>query len=162
MESKDDSTLTVTVEEVKRAILTLGHELEEAQAVGICGSLARGEDFSERSDIDIFVVVEKKGPGIELDKLWWKRIKRALRRFGRDVTVLVYSRKGLERISNWHVLRLASEGILVFDKGGVGELFDKIKKAAREAGLREERIGSSVVWTSKGLKFGEVLEVKLE
>lgn len=149
------------LKKVKKAILSLDDELWEAEAVGVFGSLARGKDFSARSDIDIFVIVREKKPGVETDKLWWKRIKRALRELERDVTVLVYTVKGLERISNWYVLRLASEGILVFDKGDIGELFQRITETAREAGMVEERIGDRRVWMLKGIQLGEVVEVQL-
>jgi len=149
------------LKKVKKAILSLDDELEEAEAVGVFGSLARGKDFSARSDIDIFVIVREKKPGVETDKLWWKRIKRALRELERDVTVLVYTVKGLERISNWYVLRLASEGILVFDKGDIRELFQRITEAAREAGMVEERIGDRQFWVLEGLQLGEVVEVQL-
>jgi len=35
--------------------LGLGDELEGVEAIGVCGSLARGRDFGPRSDIDVFV-----------------------------------------------------------------------------------------------------------
>jgi predicted nucleotidyltransferase len=94
--------ITPTIEEVKEALLTLGDELQEAEAVGIFGSLARG-DFSPASDIDIFVVVkedESEGRCLEVDDLWWRRVRDALSKFQRDVTVLVYSTEGLRKISN--------------------------------------------------------------
>ncbi len=57
------SHLRTSVEQVKKAVPPLGDELAGAEAVGICGSLARGWDFDEHSDIDIFVVVRDKAPG---------------------------------------------------------------------------------------------------
>jgi predicted nucleotidyltransferase len=146
---------------ISQAVLSLGDKLLEAEAIGIFGSLARG-DFHDRSDIDIFVVVQEKKPGVDVDKLWWDRINEALKDYQRDVTVLVYSIEGLKRIITWYVLRLASEGIFIYDKGGVKELFVRIIKTAKEAGLVERKIGTHKVWTAPKLKLGErlVLEVK--
>lgn len=148
-------------EQVKTALLALASSPGEAEAIGICGSLARGEDFTDRSDIDVFVVVQKKEPGIQTDKLWWRRIKRALEPLGRDVTVLVYTVKGLRAISNWYVLRLAAEGILVLDRGGIGELFKEIRQAAEAAGLTQQRVAGSWVWEASDMEPGEILEVTL-
>ncbi len=44
----------VTIDRAKDTLLSLGHKLEEAEAIGICGSLARGWDFVPKSDIDVF------------------------------------------------------------------------------------------------------------
>lgn len=155
---------TPTIEEVKEALLALGDELQEAKAVGIFGSLVRG-DFSPTSDIDVFVVVKEdgnEGKCLEVDDLWWRRIRNALKKFQRDVTVLVYSTEGLRRISNWYVLRLASDGVLVFDQGGIRELFDKILETARRAGLRQVKRGEHWVWSAPDLKLGEVLELEVK
>lgn len=153
--------ITPTIEEVKEALLALGDELQEAEAVGIFGSLVRG-DFSPTSDIDIFVVVKEDERGcLEVDDLWWRRIRDALSKFQRDVTVLVYSTEGLRKISNWYVLRLASDGILVFDQGNIRELFDKILKVAKKAGLRQVKRGKHWVWSAPDLKLGEVLELEV-
>jgi predicted nucleotidyltransferase len=148
-----------TIEEVKEALLSLGDLLQEAEAVGIFGSLARG-NFSPRSDIDIFVVVKRKG--IEDDELWWHRINDALRKFERDVTVLVYSVEALRKIAGWDVLRLATDGIFAFDKGNIEELFRKIVDAARKAGLVQVKRGEHWVWSAPWLKFGELLEFEVE
>ena len=56
---------------------------------------------------------------------------------------------------------LASEGIVLFDKGGMKELFSRIIQAARGAGLLEEEIEGDRIWTSK-IRYGEPLEVKLK
>lgn len=143
--------------EIKSAILKT--DLSNALAIGLFGSLARG-DFSERSDIDIFVVVEKKTT--DTDFFWSKKIKEALKSCDRDVTVIVYSVKGLKEVNNWYVLRLASEGIIFYDQGNIKELFDKIIKAAKEAGLKEIKRGDSSVWSiDRALKKGETFEVKV-
>ena len=85
-----------------------------------------------------------------------------LREFRRDITVLVYSIKGLKKIINWYVLRLASEGIVIYDKGGVKDLFNKIIAAAREAGLVEKEIGGHKVWSAETLEFGQRLVVEVK
>jgi predicted nucleotidyltransferase len=155
--------LKVTLERVKQALLTsLGDSLQEAEALGICGSLARGTDFSERSDIDVFVIVQKKEPDGATDKRWWQRVQRALEPFGRDVTVLVYSVAGLKAVSNWYVLRLAVEGVLIHDQADVTHLFERIQQAARQAGLVQERIGDRLVRTVSPERAGAPIEVTLK
>lgn len=146
---------------IKDAVFSLGKRLEEVEAIGIMGSMARG-DFNERSDIDIFVVVRERKSGCDIDRIWWERIKDVLGRFRRDVTVITYSVNGLRKISNWYVLRVASEGILLWDKGRIRELFDKIIEVARKRGLEEREIGNHRVWSARNLMFGKrlVLEVK--
>jgi predicted nucleotidyltransferase len=153
--------VSLSLSAVQEAILSLGEQLKEVEAIGIMGSLARG-DFNEYSDIDVFVIVKERRPCYDADRIWWDRIKEALSKFQRDVTVITYSVRGLKCISNWYVLRLASEGILIYDKGGIRELFEKIIKTAREAGLEEKKIGNHRVWSAKNLKLGQrlVLEVK--
>jgi predicted nucleotidyltransferase len=149
------------ISEVKEAILSLGEKLNEVEAIGIMGSLARG-DFDEKSDIDVFVVVKEKIPGTDVERTWWERINDVLSKFKRDVTVILYSVKGLKRISNWYVLRLASEGVLLYDRGGIKDLFKKIVETARRAGLEEREAGGKrKIWVAKNLKLRErlILEV---
>lgn len=152
----------VTLERVKEVLLSsLGDSLQEAEALGICGSLARGTGFSEHSDIDVFVIVREKEPGDTTDKRWWQRIQRALEPFGRDVTVLVYSVAGLKAVSNWYVLRLAAEGVLIHDRADIAHLFEQIVEAARQAGLVQEAIGDRLVWTVSPERAGAPIEVTL-
>jgi predicted nucleotidyltransferase len=150
----------VLLRETEKALLSLGDELEGVEAIGICGSLARGRDFGPRSDIDVFVVLREGDLGPETHRVWWERIRKALNKLNRDITVLIYTRKALEDICNWYVLRLASEGIVILDRGRIKELFRRIVQVAEEAGLVEEEIEGMRVWTSK-IKYGDVLEVKL-
>ncbi len=149
----------LSIENVKDALLSLGDKLKEADAIGICGSLARG-DFNEKSDIDIFVIV-KEGTS-DMDRTWWDRINDALKEFRRDITVLVYPINGLIKVINWYVLRLASEGIFVYDQGHVKDLFGKIIRAAKRAGLVEKEINGRKVWSAKNLKLGEELIVEVK
>jgi len=152
----------VTLERVKEVLLSsLGDDLQEAEALGICGSLARGTGFSEHSDIDVFVVVREKEPGDTTDKRWWQRIRRALEPFGRDVTVLVYSVASLRTVSNWYVLRLAVEGVLIHDQADIAHLFEQIVQAARQAGLVQEIIGDRLVWMMSPDRVGTPIEVTL-
>lgn len=150
----------VTIESVKEALVSgLGEYLPEVEAIGIFGSLARGRFDQKRSDIDIFVVVREIEP--ETNDIWWKRITNSLSQFERDVTVLVYTTKGLKGVSNWHALRLASEGVIVYDEGSIAKLFSRMVAAAHKAGLEErETEDGRKIWTAKRpLKLGEVIEV---
>jgi len=142
---------------IKSALSNL--DLSGALGIGLFGSLACGK-FTHKSDIDIFVVVEKKTT--DTDSFWSKKIREILNSFGRDVTVIVYSIKGLKDVNNWYVLRLASEGIIFYDQGNIKELFKKIIKAAKDAGLKEIKRGDSRVWSiDRPLKKGETFEVKV-
>jgi predicted nucleotidyltransferase len=69
----------VSAEKIGKAILSLGKKLEDAVAIGMCGSLAR-DDFHERSDIDIFVIVKER---LVDDRIWWDRRSDVLQDFGR-------------------------------------------------------------------------------
>jgi len=98
----------------------------------------------------------------ETNGIWYKRVKEVLRKYQRDVTVLVYTIQALRNICSWYVLRLTSEGIVVYDKGELKELFRKILKAADEAGLEQQRRGNSWVWTTKRkIKIGEIIRVEV-
>lgn len=151
-----------TLEQVKETLLrALADKLESVEALGIFGSLARGRDFDERSDIDIFVVVREKEPAGTTDRRWWRWIKQALEPFGRDVTVLVYTRAGLRNVVNWYVLRLAREAHLVYDRADVAGLFGQILKNAQEAGLVEETIGEHQAWSLPAERAGRPVEISL-
>jgi len=116
----------VIAEEIKKAILASGESFREIEGIGLCGSLARG-DFSPKSDIDIFIVIPEGLSEREVWLVWNKKLREHLKAFERDITVLVYSLKSLREISSWYVLRLASEGQLIYDpKGTVETLFQKI------------------------------------
>lgn len=151
----------ITIEKIRDEILSLGNEIEEAEAIGICGSFTR-KDFNERSDLDVFVILKDGKYDNNIEMFWWKRIKKALKIFRRDVTVFVYTIKDLKKIINWYVLRIASDGILIYDKGNVKELFKKIIRAARDAGLVEKVRGNYKVWSAPKIKIGENLVVELK
>ena len=153
----------VTIEGVRETLIQrLRDYLPEAEAIGILGSLARGKFDQKESDIDVFVVLNEIVA--ETHNIWWKRVREALSDYDRDVTVLVYSIKGLKSVSNWYVLRLAAEGVTFYDRGGVGNLFAKIVEAAHRAGLVEgETEEGRKTWTvGKPLEWGGVIEVVVE
>lgn len=133
--------------------------LEELEAVGIFGSLASGR-LSKRSDIDIFIVVKEKYPGV--DTFWYKRIEKVLEWTDRGITVIVYSLKGLKKISNWYVIRLAKEGLLIYDKGEIKRLFDKILKKVEDVGIVEEVLDGIPYFRFKEIDFERPIIFSLE
>lgn len=162
LKEQNKQSQQVTLDRVKETLLSaLADRLQEVEALGIFGSLARGSDFSERSDIDVFVIVREKEPNGVTDQRWWQWVKKALEPFDRDVTVLVYTVAGLRTIANWYVLRLAAEGVLVYDRADIAGLFDQIVQAAHRAGLVQERIGERQVWTLSPERAGQPLEISL-
>lgn len=150
------------IKDIKKAILSLGEGLNEVEAIGIFGSLARGEDLTPKSDIDIFVVIKDDQGGRDLHMLWYKRLKRVMRRFKREITVLLYTVDSLKEICNWYVLRLASEGRLVYDKANINRLFKKIIKVAKDNGLEERELNGKRYWHSPKLRLGERLVLRVE
>ena len=118
-------------EQIRQIALRLGEE--EVLAVGLFGSLARG-DFNERSDIDIFVITEKEVPLKGQDELYCA-FSELVPRFRRDITVLVYDLRGLKKIPTWQTLNLAKDACLVYDRAEIGKVFERILQAAREHGI---------------------------
>jgi predicted nucleotidyltransferase len=149
------------LEEIKKAIIESGETFGEVVAIGFCGSLARG-DFSAKSDIDIFIVIPDGLSEREAWLTWNKKLREMLKDFNRDLTVLIYSPKSLKEISSWYVLRLASEGKLIYDQDGkIEALFKKIIQTARDAGLTEEEIHGHRYWIKKDLRIGETFEIRV-
>jgi len=149
-------------QKVREAVLSLGEDLEEAEAVGICGSLARGEDFTDHSDIDLFVIVQEDDPGLETYLRWFRRFQKALAPLERDVSLFLYSLKALRQIVSWYVLRLATEGIILYDKGRVQDLFCRIVEKAKASGLVEVQLEGLRYWAIKDWKPGTEFELTLE
>lgn len=150
------------IKDVKEAILSLAEQLNEAEAIGIFGSLATGEGFTPKSDIDIFVVIKDDQGEEDLHMLWYKRLRRAMKKFQREITVLLYTVDSLKEICNWYVLRLASEGRLLYDKANIKGLFEKIIKIAKDNGLEERELNGKKYWHSKKLRLGERLVLRVE
>lgn len=105
-------------------------------------------------------MLKDKKPGVETDLMWSRLIRNALRRVERDVTVMIYTVKGLKEINNWYVLRLASGGITISDKGEIGRLFRKIIKVATDEGLEEGELNGYKYWVFKDIKLGEIKQVR--
>jgi len=89
----------LNVDEIKKAIIGCGESLNEIEAIGLCGSIVRG-DFSPKSDIDLFIVIPDHLSERETWLTWNKRLRDILKVFERDITVLVYSLKSLKEISS--------------------------------------------------------------
>ena len=133
---------------------------DEVLGVGVVGSVAR-KKAKPRSDLDLFVIVEKEEDGDQ--GKWYWRLKEILDPMERDITVFVYPLSALEEITNWYVLRMASEGRLIYDRGGsVSSVFRRITEAARKARLEEVEFEGDRIWTmGKPMRPGEVIEVTL-
>jgi predicted nucleotidyltransferase len=146
---------------VKKALSGMEAHLPSIVALGIFGSLARG-DFREKSDIDIFLVVEKGEITLEEEIDYRQKLKTSLKELGRDITLMVIPSEAIKKIDNWYILRLAKDAILLFDKGNISSLFQRILIRAREAGLGERKIDGTRVWCIEGkFKPGQVVEVNL-
>lgn len=113
--------------------IALGSGNKEILAVGLFGSLARG-DSDERSDIDVFVITEKELPLGEQDELYYA-FSELIPTFGRDVTVLVYDINGLKRIPTWQTLNLVKDAYFAYDRAGIEEIFKMILQKAEEHGI---------------------------
>lgn len=149
-----------SLEEVRKKLLEREDLLQDVEAQGIFGSLPRG-DFSERSDIDIFMMIREKDDQEGVDEEWYRRIKEVLEDFRRDVTVLSYTPEALREAPSWYTLRLASEAVLIYDRGKVGKILRSLVERAREVGLVERRCGRKTAWMmGRPLKGGERIEVK--
>jgi len=152
----------ITLNQVKSDIASAMDLLSGAEGVGICGSLARGE-FTEKSDIDIFVVLNQRELSEKDHRFWITLIRKVLDDYDREISVVIYTISGLVKISNWYVLRLATEGILAYDRAGrVETLFKKILDEAKKAGLIQKEIGGRKVWTKEPIRIGEVFKVELD
>jgi len=106
---------------------------EEIIAVGLFGSLARG-DYDEKSDIDIFVITERELSLEEQDKLYYE-FSGLIKKFKRDVTVLVYDIESLKKVPSWQTLNLLRDAIFAYDRGGIEEVFREILRKAEERGI---------------------------
>ncbi|MFX0201568.1 MAG: nucleotidyltransferase domain-containing protein [Candidatus Hodarchaeota archaeon] len=162
VQEKKQQSQQVTIDRVGEILLSaLADGLQEVEALGVFGSLAGGSDFSDHSDIDVSVVVREKDRAGHTDLRWWQLIKQALEPFERDVTVLVYTVAGLRAVSNRYVLRLAAEAVLIYDRADITGVFQEIFQAAQRAGLVQERVGGSLVWTLRPELAGKPLEISL-
>lgn len=154
---------TPTLEAVAEALRQLGEPLQEAEAVGLFGSILWPR-FNETSDLDVFVVLSEEDFSEETMARWERLIRPPLqRRFGRDVDVRFYTVRALKKVPAWYELLLASDHYLIYDKGQVAEVFRRIVAEA-------ERVGLVRVWTERGyplwkmgrpMRFGETITVEV-
>jgi predicted nucleotidyltransferase len=136
--------------------------LNSVEGIALFGSLARGYDWHEYSDIDIVVVVKKKKPGLESEGVWSHRLRKALRHYGRDVTTFVYTVATVKEIPWWETLRMATDAVVLVDNNGVRQLFKAMVKAAEDAGLRQKWIKDHWVWYKPHMKVDEVIEFRVK
>ncbi len=165
MKSMKQRYPTPTLRGVKRALLTLPEkQLKQAEGIAVFGSLARGYDWHEHSDIDIVVVVKKKKGrfGTDTDSLWDHRIRDALAHYGRDVTVFVYTVDMIKEVPHWEALRMCTDAKVLIDNNGVRQLFKAVVKAAEDVGLRQKWTGHRWVWYKPRLKLGEIIEFRVQ
>lgn len=151
-----------TVDNVKKAILSLGEKLNEISAIGITGSLAFGNFNKEKSDVDLFVI--SNGEEYEKKELEWMRLLTKLigEKFGRKASVIFYPVSGLIKISGWKVISMASDGILIFDRDNIKDIFSRIVEKARSIGLRRTVIYNQPIWEVENIeKTGEVFSLTL-
>ncbi len=122
------------IEEVKGEVERIAKNLrKETLAVGLFGSLARGE-FNEKSDIDIFVITSKELTLKEQDEFYYA-FSELIPRFGRDVTVLVYDIESLKKIPSWQTFNLIRDAIFVHDVSGIEKIFKDILRKAEQHGI---------------------------
>ena len=139
-----------TVEAAAAELRQLGPAIEEAEGVGIFGSVLWPK-FNAYSDLDVFVVLREEDFSEKTMELWEKRIRpRLQRRFGRDVDVRFYTLRALKKVPDWYEILLASDHYLVYDKGEVAEVFRRIVEEAERAGLIR-------VWTEQGYPLKPLL-----
>jgi predicted nucleotidyltransferase len=120
--------------------------------VVLFGSLARGE-ATERSDIDLFVVVRKlPDSAVERRFIVYDCLTPLLKRFRRGVTVVEADEEDLRRRLSPLLINIAHEGITLYDAGGAMSAFLKrIRDAVRAAGLEKyETSNGKYGWKPRG------------
>jgi len=144
------STTAKRLREQALELLGAMPRLGETLAAGLVGSVARGT-AGERSDIDVFIVLEEGEIPVEAEIGWWDAARDALRPLGRPVSVLLYTPAGIRSVANWYILRLASEAVFARDAGGaVASLLARVLEKARSSGFEERQMGGRPAWTYTG------------
>lgn len=154
-----------TIRGVQRALEAIPEKyLQQVEGIAVFGSLARGFDWHTHSDIDIVVVMQRtRGRhGLETRGVWDRRIRDALRHYGREVTVLVYTVETLKEIPRWETLRMATDAKVVIDNQGVRKLFKAMVIAAEDAGLKQKWLKDHWAWYKPRLKWGEVIDFRVK
>jgi predicted nucleotidyltransferase len=153
-----------TLRGVRRALQALPEkQLKQAEGIAVFGSLARGYDWHERSDIDIVVVVKKmRGRhGLDTMSTWYHRMRDALSHYRRAVTVLVYTVEMVKEVPSWEALRMCTDAKVVIDNDGIRKLFKKVVQAAEDAGLRQKWDGRRWLWYKPRMKWNERIEFRV-
>lgn len=163
------------LENIKNDILLLGERhLNELMAIGIFGSILQ-ESFNERSDIDIFIVVDDKtyeegmistGAVRKLHYKWYSLLSEIIyNKYRRGTTVLIYPYSGIKNVASWKTISLASDSLLVYDKDGlISSMFKRICEKAIEAGLERVKAIKQYIWRIRPeyVKPGKIIKISLE
>ncbi|MFZ2070543.1 MAG: nucleotidyltransferase domain-containing protein [Halobacteriota archaeon] len=120
-------------EETRKIALNLSKRKREVLAVGLFGSLARG-NYNERSDIDIFIITNHELTLKEQDELYYS-FSALIPEFGRDITVLVYDRESLKAVPSWQTLNLIHDACFVYDPEDIKGVFKMILEKAEQSGI---------------------------
>ncbi|HIE25961.1 TPA: nucleotidyltransferase domain-containing protein [Candidatus Poribacteria bacterium] len=152
-----------TIESLKEDISALKELLEKTEAVGVTGSLAHGCFKKWTSDIDFFVIQRVSVSDKERDEMRSALQKLAWERYGRGADVLFYTLRGLKAIPSWYTVIMASDGVLLHDKGRVKKIFHRIVSLAQKKGLVHKFYDGQPVWEmGRPMKPGEIISLKLE
>ena len=156
----------ISWESVKDDILSLGEELGELEGIGLVGSLIWGGFDEEKSDIDVFIVLPDLPPEEfrAAERRWRERLSRLFYgKYQRDVTVIAYSLRSLRKVPVWHTLIMASDGLLIWDKGKVAKIFRRIVEEAEKQGLERVVCGyKHPIWRIKPpVKPGTIVKVEI-
>lgn len=156
----------ISWESVRDDVLSLGEELEVLEGIGLVGSLIWGGFDEEKSDIDVFIVI----PDLPADEdramveRWRKRLHQFLYdKYRRDVTVLDYNLRALRKVPRWHTILMASDGLLIWDRGKVAKIFRRIVEEAERQGLERVVCGyKHPIWRIKPpVKPGTIVRVDI-
>ena len=84
-------------------------------------------------------------------------------KYWKTISFFVYDLEALRKISNWYVFELASDSLIVYDRGKVKKIFDKIiEKATKEWDLVRRKFGRHWCWMlGRPAKPGEILHFEL-
>ncbi len=156
----------ITVEDVKQDLLSFGELLEKVEAVGLLGSLVWGGFHPKYSDIDVFVIlpdVKDSAENSSLKEQCRNRICYFLQnKYQRDVDVLFFNLAHIRKVCNWYMLSLASDGVVVYDKGKVRKLFHRVVEEAEKAGLERIDKYDEPIWGIKPpVAPGTIVRVEL-
>jgi len=152
-----------TIESVKEDINALGELLKKTEAVGVTGSLAYGCFKKWTSDIDFFIILRESVSDRERDEMRSALQKLVWERYGRGADVLFYTLRSLKVIPSWYTVIMASDGILLYDKGRVKKILQRIVSLAQKKGLVHKFYDGQPVWEmGRPMEPGEIIFIELE